>query len=78
MKEQGYVFKNNTVYQDNQSAMKMEINGRHSCTGNSRHIDVRYFFTKDRVKKKEMKIEYCPTHMMIADFFTKLSRYTGI
>ena len=71
MKGQGYEFKKNVVYQDNQSAMKMEINGRHSCTGNSRHIDVRYFFTKDRVQKKEMEIVYCPTQMMIADFFTK-------
>ena len=71
MKGQGYVFKRNVIYQDNQSAMKMEINGRHSCTGNSRHIDVRYFFTKDRVKKKEIEIEYCPTELMIADFFTK-------
>ena len=36
MKSQGYVFSNNVVYQDNQSAIKMEVNGRHSCTGNSR------------------------------------------
>jgi hypothetical protein len=71
MKGQGYEIKNNVVYQDNQSAMKMEINGRTSCTGNSRHIDIRYFFTKDRIDKGEMTIEYCPTHRMLADFFTK-------
>ena len=46
MNEQGYEIVKNIVYQDNQSAMKMEINGRNSCTGNSRHIDIRYFFTK--------------------------------
>ena len=71
MKEQGYEIKRNVVYQDNQSAMKMEINGRNSCTGNSRHIDIRYFFTKDRVDKGEMNIEYCPTYKMVADYFTK-------
>ena len=71
MMAQGYEIKKNIVYQDNQSAMKMEINGRNSCTGNSRHIDIRYFFTKDRIDKKEMTVEYCSTEEMIADYFTK-------
>ena len=71
MKEQGYEIEKNVVYQDNQSAMKMEINRRNSCTGNSRHIDIRYFFTKDRVDKGEFKIEYCPTYKMVADYFSK-------
>ena len=47
-------------------------NGRNPCTGNSRHIHIRYFFMKDRIEKVEMKAEYCPTHLMLADFFTKL------
>ena len=68
---QGYEIKHNIVYQDNQSAIRMEKNGRNSCTGNSRHIDIRYFFVKDRVDKKELEIKYCPTYMMLADFFTK-------
>ena len=49
----------------------MEENGRNSCTGNSRHINVRYFFSKDRVDKKEISIKYCLTTKMFADFFTK-------
>ena len=49
----------------------MEKNGRNLCTGNSRHIDIRYFFTKDRVDKGELDIGYCPTEKMLADFFTK-------
>ena len=44
LKEQGYPLENNIIYQDNSSALKMETNGRNSCTGKSRHIDVRYFF----------------------------------
>lgn len=51
--------------------MKLEINGRNSCTGNSCHISIRYFFVKDRVDNKEFAIEYCPTKEMIADYFTK-------
>ena len=49
----------------------MEINGRNSCTGNSRHIHIRYFFVKDRIEKKEMRVENCPTEHMLADYFTK-------
>ena len=71
MKEQGYVFDKNIVYQDNKSAILMEKNGRNSCTGNSRHIDIRYFFVKDRVNKNEIEIVHCPTDMMLADFYTK-------
>ena len=51
--------------------MRMEKNGRNSCTGNSRHISIRFFFVKDRVDKKEFTIEYCPTKSMLADYFTK-------
>ena len=70
-KEQGYELKRNVLYQDNQSAIRMERNGRNSCTGNSRHIDIRYFFTKDRYQKGEIDIDYCPTYRMLADYFTK-------
>ena len=71
LKAQGHSITNNIIYQDNQSAIKMEKNGRNSCTGNSRHIDIRFFYVKDRVEKGEMNIEYCPTGMMLADYFTK-------
>ena len=63
--------KNNIVYQDNQSAIKMEQNGRDSTTGKSRHINIRYFFVKDRIAKGGNKVEYCPTGLMLADYFTK-------
>ena len=55
-KEQGYDVRNNYIYQDNESAMKLEINGRNSCTGNSRHVDIKFFWVKDRVDKKEVEI----------------------
>jgi hypothetical protein len=34
-------------------------------------MNVRYFFIADRVKAKEVRIEYCPTGLMVADYFTK-------
>ena len=71
MAEQGYPIKDNTLYQDNKSTILMLKNGRNSCTGNSRHVNIRYFCVKDRVDKKEIKIEYCPTAIMLADYYTK-------
>ena len=35
------------------------------------HIEIRYFYVKDLVDKGRIKIKYCPTHKMLADFFTK-------
>ena len=69
--EQGYKVRDNILFQDNQSAIKMKTNGRRSCTGNSRHVHIRHFFVKDLVDKKMVRIMYCPTGIMLADFFTK-------
>ena len=68
---QGYEITDNVLYQDNQSTILMLKNGRNSCTGNSRHVHIRYFFVKDRVEKGEVKVEYCLTLQMVADYFTK-------
>ena len=66
---QGYGIMNNIVNQYNQSTITMEKNGRNSCTGNSIHINIRYFFVKAIVYKGVVKIDYCPTQMMLADYF---------
>jgi hypothetical protein len=61
----------NVVYQDNKSLLLLEKNGRQSCGKRTRHIDIRYFFVKDRVYQGEVCLEYCPTADKLADFFTK-------
>ena len=43
LKHQGIMLQTSKFYQDNQSAMKLEINGKISCGPGSRHIDIRYF-----------------------------------
>jgi hypothetical protein len=68
---QGYDLEENIVYQDNQSAMKLEKNGMRSSSRRTRHINIRYYFVTDRVSAKELSIEYCPTLEMIGDYFTK-------
>jgi hypothetical protein len=68
---QGYKVSRSEYHQDNQSAMKMEKNGRQSAGQRSRHINIRYFFIKDKIDKNEINLMYCPTGEMIADFFSK-------
>jgi hypothetical protein len=71
LQAQGYEAKGTILYQNNKSTMIWMKNGRQSLGKRAKHINVRYFFVKDRIDKGEIKIEHCPTDDMIADFFTK-------
>jgi hypothetical protein len=71
LESQGYIMRENVFYQDNQSTIRFAKNGRKSCGPNSRHIDIRYFFIKDRMGLEDIDVQYCPTEQMLADFFTK-------
>jgi hypothetical protein len=69
---QGFEIHDNVIFQDNQSAMLLEKNGRASSGRQTRHINIRYFFVTNRVQNGEVRIDYCPTgEMLVADFFTK-------
>jgi len=71
LQSQGYGVSENIVYQDNMSAILLEKNGKASSGKRTKHINIRYFFVTDRIQKKEMKVEWCPTEDMIGDFMTK-------
>ena len=71
LKAQGFTTEDTIIYQDNKSAMLLEKNGRISSGKRTKHINARYFFITDRVERKGISLEYCPTGVMIADFFTK-------
>ena len=77
LEEQGYGVVESIVYQDNQSAILLEKNGRASSSKRTRHLNIRYFFVTDRIKAGELEIQYCPTGYMIADFFTKALQGTA-
>ena len=69
---QGYTtIKRKLLHQDNESAIKLLKNGVVSATKKSRHVDIRYFWTTDRIRDLEMEVVYCPTEKMLGDFFTK-------
>jgi hypothetical protein len=67
---QGYKVGPATIYEDNQSAIKLAENGR-SNSSRTRHIAIRYFFISDRITSGEIKVEYLNTADMIADILTK-------
>jgi hypothetical protein len=47
--------------QDNQSTIKLSDNGKASSGKGTRHINIHYFFITDRIARKEVSIQYCPT-----------------
>ena len=72
LEAQGYGSPNESViYQDNQSTILLGKNGKASSSKQTRHINIRYFFVADCVQAKEVKLAYCPTGDMLADFFPK-------
>ena len=70
MKAQGYPVEN-LLYQDNKSTILLGNNGPASAGKRSRAINVRYFFLTDQVEKGLVKIVYCPTGEMMADYMSK-------
>jgi hypothetical protein len=71
LKAQGYNVRDNVVFQDNQSSILLEKNGKASSSKRTKHINVRYFFITDRISKGDVRVEWCPTKEMVADFMTK-------
>jgi hypothetical protein len=71
MEAQGYGILENIVFQDNKSAILMEKNGKASSSKRTKHINIRYYFVTDRIQKKDLTVEWCPTGDMIGDYMTK-------
>jgi len=51
--------------------MRWLKNGRRSSGKQSRHVNIRFFWVSDILKEHGIAVEYCSTHHMLGDFFTK-------
>jgi hypothetical protein len=71
LEAQGYKVHNSVIYEDNQSAILLEKNGKGSSRKRTQHINIRYFFVKDCIAANEVSVAYCPIGDMVADAFTK-------
>jgi hypothetical protein len=70
MKEQGCKIFENTVYRENTSAMKMEINGKKVQVKNKTFRN-QIFYVTDLIERKEVEVKYCRTDFMAADCWMK-------
>ena len=68
---QGYKVVPSNINQDNKGAMLLKINGILSSSKQTKHINVRYYFIKDKIERNKVNVIYCPTNKMIGNFFTK-------
>jgi hypothetical protein len=57
--------------QENLSAILLKKNGRASSRKNTNHINVPYFFIKDRIASVKITVEHCPETEMLGDNFIK-------
>ena len=58
-----------TVFEDNQACISIAENpAQHART---KHIDVRYHFVRERIERREIRLEYVKTNDNTADVFTK-------
>ena len=67
---QGYILDYVKIYQCNKSTISMVYMG-HLNSKRTRHVNIRYFYIKDRIDKGEIKIEYVESSYMLADILTK-------
>ena len=58
-----------TICEDNQGAICLSKNPKdHTRT---KHVDVKFHFTRETIEKNVVSLEYCPTGKMLADTLTK-------
>jgi hypothetical protein len=58
------------AYSDNQSALKFSKNQINKS--GMKHIDLKYYFTKEAIERKLITFDYVATEEMVADIFTKV------
>jgi hypothetical protein len=71
VEEQVYGVEASILNQDNLSAIILEKNGKVPSGKRTKHINVRYFFIKDRIGSGEITVKHCPATEMLVDHFTK-------
>jgi len=68
-KDFGADFKTITIREDNQAAIALTNGDKFSQR--TKHMDVRYFFIKEKIQDGTIKVEYVSTTDQLADMFTK-------
>ena len=69
IKEQGFEVRTNIVYQDNQSAMRLEKNGNNIAGNRTRHFDIKVIYIKDLINQDMVEVKFYSTDNMTANYF---------
>ena len=71
LEAQGIDIQENLLYQDNKSTIVLAENGRASSGKRTRALNIRFFFIHDQINQGNLRVVYCPTEDMHADYLTK-------
>jgi hypothetical protein len=68
---QGLKVKKNIIYQDNETSVLLEKNGKKSSSKRTRHINIRTFLVTDAIAKEECDVVWISRDYMYGDYLTK-------
>jgi hypothetical protein len=71
IEHQGREVKMNVIYQDNTSTINMLQNRNLSPGKNMQHFNIKLFYVTDLIGNKKVRVEYCPTDAIIANYMAK-------
>jgi len=71
IKAPGYAIDKSVIYQDNQSTIILEVNGKMSLGKKTKHISSRFFFITDKIARGKFDVEYCPAEKMWCHILNK-------
>jgi len=57
------------IFEDNQGFISIANNP--ACLKRTKHIDIKYYFTREQIEKKLICVKYVPTDLQLADTLTK-------
>jgi len=57
------------IFEDNQGCISIANNP--TCHKRTKHIDIKYHFTREQIEKKLICVKYIPTDLQLADILTK-------
>jgi hypothetical protein len=70
IQSQGYDMKTIKLYQDNRITELLMKNGRFSSGKSTKHIKAKFFFIRDRIDSREMRVKHQPTEEMWVNILT--------
>ena len=71
IRAQGYRVKHALLYQDNKSAILLELHGKLSSGKRTKHIKMKFFYIRDKVEQGDVIIKHKITEDMWCDILTK-------